>query len=105
MKHPSWGGCCCEGGGVSELKIAVQVMLSFSVTLVPQPAPLQPTKVEPLWAVAESAMSLLSTNCAWHDVPQSIPTGVDRTLPMPVPPLLTVRVRMPPTSVPLAVLS
>jgi hypothetical protein len=89
---------CCEGGGVLELNVAVQVLLASMETTVAQPVPLQPTKDEPLAAVAVRVTLVMNGYCARQEVPQWMPAGLDVTVPMPLPPRTTVRERMPPTS-------
>src|SRR5688572_10782973 len=73
-------------------------MVAFSVKELLQP-PLQPAKLEPLCSVALSWTAVPLGNCAWHEVPQLMPGGLDCTVPMPLPARLIVSVRMPPSSV------
>ena len=80
------------------VKLATQFMLWFRVTEKPQSAPLQPEKNDVLSAAASNAICAPAGNCAWHCVPHWIPAGVERTLPMPLPPSAMVSVRLPPSS-------
>src|SRR5689334_19124131 len=107
MKHPpppppplpgsGWvGGACGFGGGVNELKFAVQVVSAFSV-IVPTQAPCcQPLNCDVLSADGVSVICVPARNWPWHSVPQSTPAGDEVTRPMPLPLRLTVRLFMPP---------
>ena len=65
--------------------------------LVPEHAPPdQPTNSDPLPAVAVSVTDEPSANCAEHVDPQSIPTGLEVTVPDPVPAVDTVSVHSTP---------
>ncbi len=75
------------------VKLAVTLCAWLSVTLqpaVPEQAPLQPVKVEPLAGVAESVITLPAVKLAVHVLPHAMPAGVLVTLPLPVPDLVTV---------------
>src|SRR5438132_3018393 len=54
--------------------------------------PLQPPKVEPPPAVAVSVTTLPLSYVNTHVGPQLMPPSLEVTVPLPVPPLLTVRV-------------
>src|SRR5439155_6116517 len=100
MKHaPPGGGFCGFGGGLVESNTALQVKSAASDTTPPQPDPVQPENCDVPSGVGASAMLVPAGNCAWHAVPQSMPAGLECTVPMPVPPLRTVSVRMPPSCV------
>src|SRR5262249_48784624 len=77
------------------VKVAVTfracVMLTMQLLVPLHPSPFQPVKVEPLAAVAVSV-----TLCPWvkgtlQVLPQLTPAGLEVTVPLPVPALLTVR--------------
>src|SRR4051812_35128712 len=76
------------------VKVAVTVVSLVSVTMhvpVPeQPAPDQPVNVDPAAEVAVSVTCVPLANPAEHVAPQLIPAGELDTLPVPLPPLLTV---------------
>jgi hypothetical protein len=77
------------------LKLAVTLAAAFMVTLhvpVPeQPAPLQPLKFDPPAALAVRVTTVPLLYGAAQVAPQLIPAGLDVTVPLPVPALLTVR--------------
>src|SRR5688572_29393191 len=81
------------------LKVAVTVVAAFIVTLqapVPeQPPPLQPAKEDPAAATAVKVTSVPVLYVAEQLEPQSIPAGLDVTVPLPVPALLTLSVTVP----------
>src|SRR5262245_23485840 len=76
--------------------VAVTVVSAFKVTvqvvLVPEHPPLHPVKVDPVVGVAASVTNVPLSREAEQVAPQSIPEGSDVTVPLPVPPVLTVRV-------------
>jgi hypothetical protein len=76
--------------------LAVTVVAAVSVRVqepVPeQPPPLQPVKMEPEAAVTVKVVLL--ENFAKHLLPQLIPWGELVTVPVPVPVLLTVSVKL-----------
>ena len=86
---------CVPAGGS---KVAVQVRLVLIVTTIEalapvQPVPLQPAKVELRVAVARSVTFVPLANGALQVVAgQSMPAGVDATVPVPAPARLTIRV-------------
>lgn len=55
-------------------------------------APVHPVKVDPESGVGLRVMEVPCGNCAVQVVPQSMPLGVLRMVPLPVPVLLTLRV-------------
>jgi hypothetical protein len=72
----------------------VTLRLALIVTThgpVPVHDPLQPVKVEPVAGVAESVTDVPDANCAVQVWPQSIPAGLETTVPVPVPLRVTVR--------------
>jgi hypothetical protein len=73
-----------EGGGAAVLNVAVTfwgwLIVSTQVS-VPEQAPLHPVKVEA--GVALNAMVVPPVKFALHDAPQSIPPGLEATLPLP----------------------
>jgi len=81
-----------------ELKFALTDFAASIVTLhapVPLHAPLQPANVEPESGVAAKLTTVPFAKLAEHVGPQEIPEGVLATVPVPVPPLATVRVKGP----------
>src|SRR4051812_8883651 len=77
----------------SSAKFAVTVVAASTVTVhasLPPHAPVQPANVEPLSAVAVSVTIVPDGNCSLHVAPQSMPAGVDVTVPVPLPPSTTV---------------
>jgi hypothetical protein len=84
-------------GGV-ELKFALTDFAASMVTLqapVPLQAPLQPARVEPESGAAVKLTTVPLAKLAEHVAPQEIPEGVLVTVPVPVPFLVTVRVKGP----------
>src|SRR5436190_736268 len=83
---------------LGRLKVAVTVVAAESVTVqapVPeQPPPVQPVKVEPAAAVAVSVTAVPLAKLAEQVAPQLIPAGELVTVPLPVPALETVRVKV-----------
>lgn len=82
--------------GGFKLNVAVHVMLAVIVEL-PQPDGLQPANVEPVAAVAVSATTVLLVKENAEDeqaVPQLIPAGLLVTVPLPVPALFNVSVKV-----------
>jgi hypothetical protein len=51
---------------------------------VPAQAPLQPVKVAPVAGVAVSITAVLEGNAALQEAPQSMPAGLDFTVPLPL---------------------
>ena len=65
----------------------------MQVNAVPeQPAPLHPAKVDDEVGLAVNVTAVLKAKAAEQVAPQSMPAGELVTMPVPVPPLLTVRV-------------
>jgi hypothetical protein len=85
------------GGGVVgvAINVAVQLALTDSTAVnvlgVPEQCPDQPLKVEPLAAVANNVMLVLTGKFATHVLPQEMPVGNVVTVPLPVPALMIVR--------------
>jgi hypothetical protein len=80
------------------LKIALTDCAEFIVTLhapVPLHAPLHPPKVEPESGVAVKLTTVPLAKLAEHVVPQESPEGILVTVPVPLPLLVTVRVKGP----------
>ena len=77
-------------------KLAVRLALALTTSVqlpVPaQPAPLQPEKVEPAAGVALRAKLVPLAMLTLHVLPQSMPLGLDTTVPLPAPALLAVTV-------------
>ncbi len=61
---------------------------------VPVQAPLQPAKVEPLAAAALRVTEAPALNAAEQVAPQLMPVGLLVTVPLPLPALLTVRLKV-----------
>ena len=81
------------------MKVAVadwaELMVTVQMPVPEQPAPPQPTKVDPLFAAAVSVTTVFLAKSYEQVEPQLMPTGELVTMPMPVPFLMTVRVRDP----------
>jgi hypothetical protein len=82
---------------VDELRVKVAVRLLAASTTrvqfpVPAQAPLQPVKVEPEAGVALRAMLVPEVKEALQVLPQSTPFGLEATVPLPVPALVTATV-------------
>jgi hypothetical protein len=75
------------------MKVAVQARAPISVTVpsVQSGFPLQPAKPESAAAVAVRVTVVYAGRVATHVGPQSIPTGVEVTVPLPVPTFVTAR--------------
>ena len=88
------------------LNVAVTVVFAVRVIVqlpVPeQPPPLQPAKTEPVAAVAVRVIVAPEANLAEQVEPQLMPVGLLVTVPLPVPAVLTCRVKLPPRSRPKA---
>ena len=67
------------------------VMLTVQVP-VPVQAPVHPAKVEPVPAEAARVTLVPPEKLALHDVPHAIPPGVEVTVPLPVPFLVSASV-------------
>jgi hypothetical protein len=73
--------------------VAVTACAAFIVSVqaaVPEQSPDQPENLEPRPGLALSVTEVPGPNVAEHTVPQSIPAGVDVTLPVPLPAFVTV---------------
>src|SRR6266566_3828848 len=85
------------------VKRAKIVVLAVRVTVhgpVPEQAlPLQPLKIEPVAGVAMSVTTVPLSNAAEQVAPQSIPGGLDVTVPLPEPSRVTERVNCVPPAV------
>jgi len=66
--------------------------VTWQVLAVPEQAPLHPVKADPTAAMAVRVTTVPGAKLAVHDVPQSIPSGLLVTLPLPDPAFVTVRV-------------
>src|SRR3954452_20058298 len=81
-------------GGVGA-KVALTVLAASMVTVqlpVPLQAPPQPVKVEPAAGVAVNETMLPAAKEALQVLPQLIPAGLEVTVPLPEPALVTVSV-------------
>src|SRR5437870_11907142 len=82
-------------GTLRSVKVAVTlgacVMLTVQEPVPLHPAPRQLSNVESLAATAVSVTLGLELNGALHVLPQVIPAGLEVTVPLPAPALLTVR--------------
>jgi hypothetical protein len=79
--------------GVLTPNVAVRVVLALTTRAqvpVPVQAPLQPVNVEPEAGVALSAKLVPLATLAVQVFPQSMPLGLDTTVPLPAPALPTV---------------
>ena len=94
------GAAGCEDGAVGgRLNVAVTVVAPLTVTAhvpVPEQAPLQPAKVEPLAAVAVSVTLVPDATDSAHVAPQLMPAGALVTVPEPVPALASESVAVVP---------
>ena len=87
-----------ERSAYCRLKLPVTLFACDMVTEqvpVPEQAPLQPVKVEPLIALAVRVTAVLAAKAALHAVPfcpQVIPVGLEVMVPAPAPPFVTVSV-------------
>jgi hypothetical protein len=80
------------------LKVAVteSLLLALIVTEqdpVPEQAPPQPAKIDPAAGVAASFTDVPAGKFELHVCPQLIPDGVLKTVPLPVPEMVTARGR------------
>jgi uncharacterized protein YlzI (FlbEa/FlbD family) len=73
--------------------VRASVMATTQVAAVPVQAPLQPEKTEPDAARAVSVTVDPAGKSAAHAAPQSIPAGLEVTVPTPLPPRETVSVK------------
>ena len=76
------------------MTVVAAVRLRVQEPVPEQPPPLQPVKTEPEAAVAVNVTAVLLENVAEHLLPQEIPLGELVTVPVPVPVLLTVSVKV-----------
>jgi hypothetical protein len=79
---------------VDELRVKVAVTLLAASTTrvhapVPAHAPPQPVKVEPAAGVGVSTMLVPEAKEGLQTLPQSTPVGLEATVPLPVPALVT----------------
>lgn len=78
-----------DGGAGIVSNVAVTdcawVIATVQVAAVPEQAPLQPEKVEPLAGAAVSVTDVPPSKFAEQVAPQSIPAGEEETAPDPVP--------------------
>jgi hypothetical protein len=72
------------------VNVAVQVRATVMLTLLLQPVPLQPAKVEPDAGVAIRVTTVPLEKEAEHVPPQLMPAGLLATVPFPVPLLVVV---------------
>lgn len=86
-----------SGSAPATTNVAVTDRATVIVTLqapAPAQAPLHPAKVDPLAAAALKVTLAPLSKAALQVLPQSIPTGDDVTVPLPVPALLTSSARV-----------
>ena len=76
------------------MTVVAAVSVTVQVPVPEQPPPLQPLNVEPVAGAAVRVMAVPLANAAEHVVPQEIPAGLLVTVPVPVPDLLTVSVKV-----------
>jgi hypothetical protein len=82
-------------GGPSKFAVTEAAVLTTQEPVPAHPLPLQPVKVDPPSAVAVRVTVVLLMKLALQIAPQSIPVGPETTLPVPVPPLSMVTVKVP----------
>jgi hypothetical protein len=84
------------GGGGANVAVtpAADVIVSVHVPLPVQAAPVHPVKVEPPVGVAVSVTDVPWLNVPLHVGPQSMLAGTEVTAPLPVPALVTVRLKV-----------
>ena len=75
------------------MKVAVQVVLAFMVTTPSEQSasPLQPEKVEPAAGVDVKVTKVPDVYHSEQSLPQLMPAGLDVTVPLPEPALVTVK--------------
>jgi hypothetical protein len=82
-------------GNEARPKVAVMLFAASIVTVqvepVPEQAPLQPVKIDPFTGVAVKVILVPKSKEALQVLPQSTPAGLEVTVPLPVPALVTVR--------------
>src|SRR5580765_6700546 len=81
------------------------LIVTVHVPLPVQPLPLQPEKAEPVAALAVSVTELPFANGAEQVAPQLIPAGLDVTVPVPLPAVAIVSVRVGAVNVAVSALS
>lgn len=92
---PLLGAWLGIGGDDAMLKVAVTVAFWVSEQEpVPVQSPPHPAKTDPGSGAAVRLTVLPRENCPLHVVRQSIPEGLDVTVPVPVPAWLTVTVEL-----------
>src|SRR5207302_1138339 len=95
---PAVGVMMEAAGGVMSVNVAVTVVAALRVMVqgpVPaQPPPVQPVKEEPAAGAAVRVTAVPLGKLAEQVAPQLMPAGLLVTVPMPVPALLTVRVKV-----------
>jgi len=83
-----------SGRFTTGVKLAVQLLFAFMraepVAHSEALGPVQPVKVEPAFGVAVSMTDVPESNGALQVDPQLIPGGLEVTVPLPVPALVTV---------------
>ena len=90
---PLLGAWLGAGGSDAMLKVAVTVAFWVNEQRpVPAQSPLHPAKTDPESGAAVRLTVLPWGNCPLHVARQSIPAGLDVTVPVPAPALLTVTV-------------
>jgi hypothetical protein len=72
--------------------LCAAVIVTAQVPVPEHPAPLQPPKMDPPSGVAVSVTTVPLANEAAHVAPQLIPAGLEVTVPVPAPVLLTASV-------------
>lgn len=89
--HGLLGGDACAWENVAVMLVLVLMVMVHGPVPVHE-APVHPVKVDPESGVGLRVMEVPCGNCAVQVVPQSMPLGVLRMVPLPVPVLLTLRV-------------
>lgn len=69
-------------------------MLTVQVLAAPVHAPVHPEKLEPAPGVAVRVTEVFAAYCSMQSEPQLMPAGVDVTVPLPLPPRVTLSAKL-----------
>jgi hypothetical protein len=93
--EPGLGVRVTEDTGGTSAKVAVTVRVWVMLTVHWLPLvlsqPVQPVRAEPVAGLAVRTTLVPTLKAALHVLPQVMPAGVELTVPLPEPPLVTVR--------------